>query len=574
MKLPIKRTLIAAVIGALLAGGSGIFLYEFNIGQGLIHNSYATQIVGRGDIGATEAVVVFIDELSYKELDQPLNAAWDRRLHARLIDRLTAAGAKAIVFDVVFTDPNTNNPAVDQELARAMEASGRVVLGIDVVWIGAKSKMGMPPFDLLLDRMAAAGSVELAADHDLVVRHLYTQDKGLNLPTLAWATAEFLQAKPTQNPTFPHNDYWLNYYGAPGVLPSVSYHKALDASAVTDQFFRGKVVFVGSRLLTKFANERKDEYVHPFGYWLSQTLLGQRGTKFIAGVEIQATSFLNLVRGDWLTRGSRATERWIIAVFGLSCGFVLVYLRPILSTLTAAAVLVFALVIIQSIFLTKLIWFPWLIIAVQIGFALAWSIVFNSVQFYVQKRVYEHTLGLYLSPKLVKRFSRNSKLLKPGAEEHVITIVFTDIADFTNMSQQISTEQLATLMNNYFQVAVTKCIHPTDGTVVKYIGDAIFAFWNAPEEQPDHQVRACQAALHFRACEPPSVNGQPLRTRIGIHTGVARVGNFGSEDRVDYTALGESVNLASRLEGLNKYLGTETLISGDTKAGIGDKLVT
>jgi adenylate cyclase len=109
---------------------------------------------------------------------------------------------------------------------------------------------------------------------------------------------------------------------------------------------------------------------------------------------------------------------------------------------------------------------------------------------------------------------------------------------------------------------------------VKYIGDAIFAFWNAPELQGDHAVRACDAALRFREMSSQEVRGKKLITRIGLHTGVANVGNFGSETRVDYTAIGEDVNLASRMEGLNKYLGTTVLMTGAVKAEIGDKFAT
>ena len=135
-------------------------------------------------------------------------------------------------------------------------------------------------------------------------------------------------------------------------------------------------------------------------------------------------------------------------------------------------------------------------------------------------------------------------------------------------------DELARLMNDYFQAAVSGCIHPTDGTVVRYIGDAIFAFWNAPEPQPDHAVRACEAALRFREQGKEKVRGIKLVTRIGLHTGVANVGNFGSETHVDYTAIGESVNLAARLESLNKYLGTSVLISGATKQEIGNHIST
>jgi adenylate cyclase len=138
----------------------------------------------------------------------------------------------------------------------------------------------------------------------------------------------------------------------------------------------------------------------------------------------------------------------------------------------------------------------------------------------------------------------------------------------------MSSDALAKMMNHYFETAVSQCIHKTDGTVVKYIGDSIFAFWNAPEAQPDHAIRACEAAIRLRDQRFADPNGNVLRTRIGIHTGLARIGNFGSSDRVDYTALGENVNLASRLEGLNKYLGTSCLITRETKEAMGERLVT
>lgn len=125
-----------------------------------------------------------------------------------------------------------------------------------------------------------------------------------------------------------------------------------------------------------------------------------------------------------------------------------------------------------------------------------------------------------------------------------------------------------------FRWLVQNCIFSTDGTVVKYIGDAIFAFWNAPEAQGDHSYRACEAALRFREQPKQFMNGKELITRIGLHTGVANVGNFGSMTRVDYTALGENINLASRMEGLNKYLGTRVLVTGETQQVAGPNIIT
>src|SRR5208283_2675183 len=181
---------------------------------------------------------------------------------------------------------------------------------------------------------------------------------------------------------------------------------------------------------------------------------------------------------------------------------------------------------------------------------------------------------LYLSPKLVKQFARDPTLLKPGAKKQLLTILFSDIASFTTISEGMDSDHLALAMNAYFQTAVQNCIFSTDGTVVKYIGDAIFAFWNAPELQGDHSYRACEAALRFRDQPPQYMNGKELITRIGLHTGVANVGNFGSMTPVDYTALGENINLASRMEGLNKYLGTRVLITAETQQVAGPQIIT
>jgi adenylate cyclase len=217
----------------------------------------------------------------------------------------------------------------------------------------------------------------------------------------------------------------------------------------------------------------------------------------------------------------------------------------------------------------------WLIFAGgQVPLALAWAVVFNSVQLYVQNRLYKQTLRMFLPPKLVEKFAANRALLAPGAEKETLTLCFSDIADFTSLSEGMDPDELATLMNAYFRAAVGDCIHPNDGTVSKFMGDAVFAFWNAPDHQPDHALRACRAALSFRELKERPICGRVLRTRIGLHTGVANVGNFGSEEKIDYTALGENVNLASRLEGLNKYLGTECLMSAQTQAELGDRLVT
>jgi class 3 adenylate cyclase len=157
-----------------------------------------------------------------------------------------------------------------------------------------------------------------------------------------------------------------------------------------------------------------------------------------------------------------------------------------------------------------------------------------------------------------------------GAEKKELTIFFSDIADFTAISELLPAERLVEELSAYFDV-VTRAILENSGTVDKYIGDAVMAFWGAPRDVPDHAVMACRAALECRR-RVQAISRQwlgrglpSLRMRIGIHTGEAVVGNMGYEERLNYTVMGDSVNLASRLEGLGKYYGTDIIVSEATR---------
>jgi adenylate cyclase len=571
----LSRTHLAAAAGAVLAVGCGLFVHEFRLGSALINSSYDLLHVFRGDIQTYNVVMVYMDESSYEKLGQSWNAPWDRSLHAKLINRLTAAGARAIVFDITFTDPIPGNPAGDEAMANAAKQSGRVIVAVDDVMsaaTGVRAKNIKPPFDLLRTNIADIGSDELQADADVNVRK-HTSQGDNPLPALSWAVAAFESANSTQTPGAENMARWMNYYGPPNSIPHVSYYEALDPSLAPDPLFNNKTVFVGSRTLTKFAGERKDEYSNPFSSFLSDEMIKQQGAMFIPGVEIQATAFLNLLRGDWLRRASWGAEQLVLVLAGLLSGFGLVLLKPWKAAVGALVATVLAIAVSCFLFSNQRHWFPWLIVVLQISVALAWSILFNSVQLYVQNRLYEQTLSHYLPPKLVKKYAKSRELLR-GSENKTLTLLFSDIESFTTLTEGMRPEELESMMNQYFQVAVALCIHPADGTVSKFIGDAIFAFWNAPDAQEDHALLACRAALAFGEEAAKPINGRLLRTRIGLHTAHANVGNFGSEDRFDYTALGENVNLASRLEGLNKHLGTRCLMSAATKKAIGDQLVT
>jgi adenylate cyclase len=175
---------------------------------------------------------------------------------------------------------------------------------------------------------------------------------------------------------------------------------------------------------------------------------------------------------------------------------------------------------------------------------------------------------------LVRRLYADGREPRPGGELRELSILFSDIEGFTTLAESMEPGALADLMSVYFE-AMTSAIHATGGTVDKFVGDAVMALWNAPEPAADHAVRACRAALACRDAEramqaSPQWAGRPrIRTRFGIHTARVLVGNIGAPDRLNFTALGDGVNLASRLEGLNKHYGTSIIVGEPVAAAAG-----
>ncbi|ABK43716.1 adenylate/guanylate cyclase [Magnetococcus marinus MC-1] len=182
--------------------------------------------------------------------------------------------------------------------------------------------------------------------------------------------------------------------------------------------------------------------------------------------------------------------------------------------------------------------------------------------------------GQYVPKSLVKQLIQSQQQIQLGGESKEVTLLFTDVADFTTISEKVEAQELITALTAYFQ-SLGSTILDYKGTIDKYIGDAVMAFWNAPLDQPDHVRLGCMAALEgrYKSNQQNKVwreAGQvEMYTRFGMHTGTVVVGNVGSSDRMNYTAIGASVNLAARLEGLNKYYGTQILVSEDVKRGAG-----
>jgi adenylate cyclase len=557
----LTRPWLSGGIATALTAFLGLGLFVCNFGRDLTRLSYDLPFLVRSEMAAPDVGLVFLDEASHADLMQPTAAPWDRSLHARLIDRLTADGAKAIVFDILFTEASAHEEA-DAELERAMKQSGRVILGANLN--GYETEQGYIvgeelPYERFRTAAAGWGNVNFRPDPDYGVRAFFSNLHDIsgqtNVLWLPWAAASF--AAPAGSLLFPSltTGPRLNFYGPPGTIPGVSYSRAL-LGDVAPGFFKNKIVFVGAKMSAGLTGQDRDVFRTPYTYW---------GKGFMPGVEVHATAALNLLHRNWLTRLPGVAEVLLVLTVAGLAGFGLMRLQPLVAT--GATLL--ALVAIPSLAVILvwhyLAWFSWLVLVAQVAAAWLCSIVFNSLALYVDKQVLERSLASHLSPKLVKRMVKEPALRQLGGTKQEVGILFTDIANFSRISETMPPDELVHLLNRYFEITLN-CVREADGTVVKLIGDAIFAIWNAPLAQPDYRERACQAALRLHEqlvdfeAEQRSL---PLRTRVGLHAGTACVGNVGSFARFDYTALGENINLTSRLEGLNKYVSTSVLASRD-----------
>lgn len=576
------RNRVGALFSILLTVGAGLLFwdFEFSISKRLKHLSYDQPFLTRSQETPDDIVLVYLDDKSHQDLQQPYNAPWDRRWHTELTKRATREGAKAVVFDIIFSDPSPRDPAIDEAFATAIKENGNVILAADLT----KTELGgdsahqvlevIPPFEPFDFACADIGFSSLKLDSDLAVREQFHVDSNNTLiDSLTWSTARHIGWKEALDDNNRNKPRWINYYGPPRTLPYHSFSEVVGPGAKVENLFKDKIVYVGAHLLTYNSGERKDELVSPWSTWG----VGGANWRFIAGVEVHSTILLNLIRNEWLQEIPKHIQLIYFTGFGIIMGGGLVLMRPLWATLVSVLAALSVIAAAHYLHWFHRLWFPWAIsITVQIPLAWAFTVVFNSVKLYVQKQLLEQSIRAYLSPKLVKAFASRSdeNFLKPGAVKQQLSILFSDIEGFTSLSEGMDSSDLANLMNGYFEATVSKGIHATDGTVVKYIGDAIFAFWNAPEPQDDHATRACEAAIQIQNQPYEFSPDQPITTRIGIHTGVADVGNFGSENRVDYTAIGENINLASRLEGLNKYVGTKILISIETRQAAAASILT
>ena len=579
----------------------------------------------------TSIVIVDVDNLSLDLLRPTLGRyPWPRDAWTALVDFLAAGGARAVGFDFTYPDPDLTNRAADSAFAGAERAAGMVVQTLTlqrVVDTAAVRRQavfredslailrlrdfgwkvaGLPPeaefqvvehpYRELLDASRAVGVINFTPDPvDGTARRspLLYRFRGRAYPTFGLAVAlaadtarfggaptrwsrsalEFPRLKlplddgamllnwrgPYRDPARKDHPETYRVFPIAQLLHSYQQVRAGETPEVSLETFRGKVVFVGTTGAGLF-----DARANPFG-------------PSDPGVLIHATLADNLLTGDFLTRARAPVN--LAALFGVA-----LLAGLAVSFITAAwgsAIAGFAL---AAAYLGTAFWLfrggLWLDTAaptLAILLTFTGGMALNYMTEGRKKRQIREMFGKYVAPEYVAQLAEDPSSLDLEGRRAELTILFSDIRGFTSISEKLSAHEVVEFLNEYLG-QMAGIVKQAGGTLDKFIGDAVMAFWGEPVRHPDHADRAADCALAMRDAtaalrERWVAEGKPeLRIGIGINTADVVVGNIGSlEHKLDYTVIGDGVNLASRLEGQNKDFGTTIIVSEFTLAKLGDR---
>lgn len=537
----------------------------------------------------------YVDEDSLRSLEaQGIRWPWPRELYAGALAFCRAGGARAVVFDLFYSEDSVygvdddaafaagvsegppshfvlflsdrDGPADPREAA--VIAKSRIPLEKPYPpWTPKQRSLQSLPIEPLVEAAAGFGNAQIPPDADGIYRRipLVEQLGDVAIPSIAlkvatetsgerslsWPRRSRFALGATPVPLDESGQMLLNYYGGVDTFPVFPLAKVLIANTqlavgLTPQIdpavVRDKIVIIG--------------VAAPGLYDLKPTPLAHVSP----GPEVHATAIENLLAQDFITPTGQATAIAITVLCSIAAAGGLVWISSIWGM--GLWILAILTAIVASAF--GLFWHGISMPLVAPTGAAALSSFGMVMRRYLtegrKKREIRRAFGQYLSPHVVGEIARDPDALALGGTMQEITIFFSDIADFTTCSEQTPAPALVGRLNEYFSTA-TRIIQAHDGTLDKYIGDAIMAFWGAPLPAADHAVRAVRSALEIQQ----GISGpEAFVTRIGIHTGMAVVGNIGSDVRFNYTAIGDTVNLASRLEGLNKQFGTRIIISEST----------
>ncbi|MBK8016451.1 MAG: adenylate/guanylate cyclase domain-containing protein [Betaproteobacteria bacterium] len=433
---------------------------------------------------------------------------------------------------------------------------------------------------------ASGGHFTPATDHDGVHRRvpILAQYKGAYYEPLALAIVRLLLKSPKVVPGYPSDSLMNRSYPGLEWVEAAPVRIPVDEQANALVPYRGpqgSFVYVSATdvLRDRTAVEQLKDKIVLVGTTAPglQDLRSTPVAPLFPGVEIHANLIAGMLDGTIKQRPPYVlgAEVVLLGLAGLSLAFALPFLSPIRSTVATVVTLAGIAAV------NVAIWhYGNLVLPLASGLLMVFLLyaVNMSYGYFVESRSKQRIAGLfgqYVPPELVDEMSRNPDEFSMESESREMTVLFSDVRGFTTISEGLEPKALSQLMNDYL-TPMTRVIHRQRGTIDKYMGDAIMAFWGAPVEDAEHARHAVLAGLEMErtleemAAEFKAKGWPPLRIGIGVNTGKMSVGNMGSEIRVAYTVMSDSVNLASRLEGLTKRYGVTMLVGEDTRAAVPD----
>lgn len=354
----------------------------------------------------------------------------------------------------------------------------------------------------------------------------------------------------------------LNFYGPPGTIPTVPYHRIIAGISDRDQGpyydLRGKTVFVG--LSERLRSEQKDDFY---------TVFSRADGIDLSGVEIAATAWANLLEDMPVRPLSWGTLLGLIFFWGILLGLLNRYLGSFSSFLVTSILAAVYLLVAQHGFSQDGRWYPLVVpLFIEAPTALLGGLLWHFVETHQDRRRIRQAFGHYLPPAVVEQIAADVAAIPSSSKVVYGTCLFTDAGRYTTLSETMGPQQLHQFMNSYYEI-VFRPVRTHNGLISDVIGDAMLAIWAAAEHDRDLRFKACCAALDIVRASRDFFRGNAacgvqMPTRIGIHSGPISLGNIGALNHFEYRPIGDVVNTASRIEGLNKYLGTQLLVSEET----------
>ena len=542
---------VASLLVAVLSAGLWIALQAGGALSVLELDTVDARFSARPDRPPRDVAFVAVDDVTFDDLNQ--RWPFRRSLHARVIDRLDRAGARAIAYDVQFTEPT--RVAEDNALIEAVDRARRIVLATTEVDAKGRSRV-LGGEELLAEIGARSANAILNQDEGGVQRSFPYSFDGLE--SFAVVAAELATGRQVERSAFGGEDAWIDYLGPPGAVPTYSFSRVLRGRFPADAF-RGRVVVVGA------AAPRLQD-VHP---------VPTSSDDVMAGGEVQANAISTVLRGFPLSRSGRVLDALIIAL--------LAFLAPMLGLRWGVKVMLPAMVLVAVAYvaIAVLAFRSGLILPVVHPLGAVITAVFGTLGVALmlgtleRQRVRDTFARFVPEPVVSEVLSTAGEDLRLGGVRRRATVLFADLRGFTAFAETLPPDRVIGVLNTYLE-SMSDAILDNGGTLVAYMGDGIMAVFGAPLEQPDHGDRALAAAremagerlARFNAWLAEEGHGDAFTMGIGLNSGDVMSGNVGSSRRLEYTAIGDTTNTAARLEGMTKGTPHQVFISESTRGAL------